>query len=460
MPSVKLAPSPLRDAIRSENVKGIVHDGRKGASIEEVGGKAKGLLGLKAVENKLTSYKLDVSVPAFFVVAPEVSLAENFKALRRIVESMGVRSFAVRSSYVLEDVGEHTFDGIFDTKLNVPKDQVIRAIKEVRQSTITARSLQYSSERGITLENRMSVIIQPMVLDPDYTGVVYSKFPSPYDVAKIIKRSREGEEAIDVYRRRQAEDHVWLGDPLITSYKKPTSAFGREGPRILKDQTEGITKVVVQAEGLFGYPIISEFAYTLPESRSFSIPYGDPRAHGHLSLLQARRLANFEEAERFQIPELLNEGLLGQTRSVSGVGDVTAPAVVIYRAPKRENRDFVEYTRSQIARIRKFDREHPDGYILVCPYVQFYFDHQLDSATRNKKGAVAYSDMGRDHDFDLARNKGFLYLGFGNEDAFSGTDIDRKNSGAKKQIIVTGDQIRIVSDGVQGFVYNLSRSRK
>ncbi len=440
MPRVKSTSTQLRDAIKAENVPGIVHDGRSRASVEVVGGKAKGLLGLKAVERELDSYcyRIDLSIPPFFVVSPDVSLTENYAVIKRIAAVMGTDQLAVRSSYVLEDAGQHSFDGVFDTKLNVPLRLLPRAIREVRMTAITDASQRYAAQYGIELDGRMSVIVQVMAPKTEYTGVIYSKFPSPYDIAKMIRRTQEGAEHIDVFRRETFNGNVSIyGSPLVSS---------EVGDARMVDD---IVSAVLRAENAFGYPIISEFAYE-PGSTRYVLDHQNP---GKVFLLQARRLTNLDDATRFRVPELHNEGLLGQTRAVNGVGDVTGTAHVVFR-PRRSGGDFKRITDYALGKAKRFDREHPEGYILVTPYIQFYWDRGLDEVTPNKTAVVAYSELGRHHDFDLAREKGLLYLGFGHEESFS--ELQIKGMLSEKPIIVTGDRLRVVSDGVQGFVYKVS----
>lgn len=358
---------------------------------------------------------------------------------------MGTDRLAVRSSYSMEDVGEHTFDGIFDTRLDVPLVRLFEEIRAIRESTITEASIRYASERGITLEDRMSVIVQTMVQNPDFTGVIYTKFPSTYDVAKITRRSPNGGEYTDVFRRHYGQSRAYIDEnqPLLSSSLKDVTYVGP------------IVNSIVRYELEFGHPILCEFAYNRPLIGWWALSDA-PEARGKAFLLQARRLTE-EDSSKSTVQKLSVKGLLGQTRAVNGVGDIQGIALVVYEPPMNPGK-FEPISETELTKAKKFDKEHPEGYILVTPYMEFYGDDELDGITSNKIAVVSYSYIGRHHDFDLARSKGLLYLGFGStNESFTPNDI-KGNRYDERRIIITGDILRVVSDGVEGFIYNLSRN--
>jgi hypothetical protein len=426
------------------NGKGrIVLDNQTDTSISLVGGKGKSLLRMKAYKD-LEGYNIHISVPQFFIVSPEVNLAKNQRAIKEAAKSLGTELFAVRSSYLDEDTSEHNFDGIFESKLKVPLEMVTRAIHEVRKSAITEKSKRYASENKIDLKDEMPVVVQAMVNNPEVTGVIYSKFPCPNNIAKMVTRSGDGREYVDAFTRDERKGHTLVNDTFVLlNSGRFDFIYG----------SNGITQVVqkvIDLEKVFGYPIISEFAYNYSYK-------SDEKPNAFL--LQGRRINGLTEAEKFNMPQLLEKGFLGKTESVNGVGDVTGQAFVCH---KNENLTFSaaeDITTEEYLRLEKFDAEHKEGYILVAPYLKFYVT-DLDEVTPNKKAVVAYSDLGWHHDYEIARAKGILYLGFDIHDALNEGRIEGSRFlryDLDEPLIRDGDTLRVVGDGLQGFVYNLSK---
>lgn len=393
------------------------------------GGKGRNLLRINALGEKLSCREVKISVPAFFVVSPEVNLYNNSALIENLAKSLGTELFAVRSSYEQEGVGEHTFDGVFQSNLRVPLNSVITAIQEVRNSAITVKSLKYAQARGIELKDRMPAIVQTMVTKPECAGVVYSKFPCPHDVAKVIS-IKEGKEYIDVLRRNPIEGITFIdtANMLVTSglYKFSMAVWW-------------LVQKVAELEKVFGYHIKSEFAYkTIYEFWNI----------GDVSLLQATRLTKITESERFKLPQLYDKGLLGVTEIVNMPGDIMAPAFVMHGNMQRSIVGCEE-----IYALELFDNEHQNGYILVTPCLKFEL-MDIDYITPNKKAVIGYEDaFYNDHDFEIARIKELLYLGFGSERAIDSCNV--RGGGGQKPLIETGDTLRVVSDGIRGFVYKI-----
>ena len=88
--------------------------------IEIVGGKGRGLLRLKSLESKFgkhwLSWENSIVVPPFFIIPSDIDLVHSKDEILSRAKTIG-NNYAVRSSSPLEDVGENSFDGIFDTYL-------------------------------------------------------------------------------------------------------------------------------------------------------------------------------------------------------------------------------------------------------------------------------------------------------------------------------------------------------
>ncbi len=409
------------------------------APLELVGGKAKGLLRLKSLEEKLNEnlYRVKVYVPPFFIVPPGLSVIEHKDEILRLAQELESENYAVRSSSPLEDLGEHSFAGIFDSKLNVPNENLAIEILNVRGSSRSGKARRYANEICVSLEDKIPVIVQAMA-DKTVKGHVYSKFPSPQDILKIVRWRSSHRRDIDVFYRFTDEDGKVYGDylnPLVTS-------IGNRSVASFRDDIEYPGIIALKIENEFGYPVIMEFNSTdLGEKDGIDI-----------FVLQARRLNKLSDAEKFEMSELQEEGLIATTEDVNGVGDVTGKAYVL-------DFDYVDGpSRSSVEDMVKFDSKNRDGYILVAPYLQFSNQH-FDEYTIHKKAVLAYTDLGERHDFEVAREKRILYLNCAAclTQGFYHIKYGGVGHYKEKMPIKTGETIRVVSDGVKGLVFNLSR---
>jgi phosphoenolpyruvate synthase/pyruvate phosphate dikinase len=98
------------------------------------------------------------------------------KLLTKEIKNLGEGPFAVRSSSQFEDSAEHSFAGIFESKLEVPSEDLFEAIAEVWLSCHNQRAQKYLYEARSPI--RMAVLIQPMI-KAKYAGVAFSRHPSP-----------------------------------------------------------------------------------------------------------------------------------------------------------------------------------------------------------------------------------------------------------------------------------------
>ena len=148
-----------------------------GADVAQIGGKARSLHYLKAQ---------GFTIPDTYVCgfeAYELYRAGSSEVLGQVAEElgalMGERSYAVRSSANVEDGVEHSFAGQFKSCLNVRGlKSLVEAIEAVWQSTSSNRVRAYAEKTGARVSDlRMAVIIQEMI-EPQLSGVVFSKNPS------------------------------------------------------------------------------------------------------------------------------------------------------------------------------------------------------------------------------------------------------------------------------------------
>lgn len=157
-----------------------IRDETPGQIRKEFGGKGLGLweafqAGIRIPETWMLSADC---FEAFF--HEKKSSVQEFllKRFSKELHSLPNGPFAVRSSYQLEDSTEHSFAGIFETKLDVAKENIFAAIEDVWKSCYSLRAVSY---QGDPKSLRMAVILQPMIT-AKYAGVAFSKHPSPATV--------------------------------------------------------------------------------------------------------------------------------------------------------------------------------------------------------------------------------------------------------------------------------------
>ena len=152
------------------------------------GGKALGLfeahqLGLPVPEATLLSTE---HFETFLSQHPQIKHADLASKAREFLKELMAASladlpsgfYAVRSSSQHEDSSAHSYAGIFESKLNIPKEKLIDAIAGVWDSCFSIRAASYLKGETVL---RMGVIIQPMIA-AKYAGVCFSRHPSPANV--------------------------------------------------------------------------------------------------------------------------------------------------------------------------------------------------------------------------------------------------------------------------------------
>lgn len=119
------------------------------------------------------------SVPEFFVVSfDSFNEINDSDVQNRILEYYNKMNFdlvSVRSSATVEDGVNNSFAGMFETKLNVTKDDLIEAIQCVVLSAKSDRVKEYCKLNSIDYNNlKMRVILQKMV-DSRISGVCFTR---------------------------------------------------------------------------------------------------------------------------------------------------------------------------------------------------------------------------------------------------------------------------------------------
>ena len=123
---------------------------------------------------------------------PQFLVIEGTYDIQKIIEEFkNTTLFAVRSSSAQEDGSEHSFAGLFETFLNVPKEELSNAIEYVQNSHKSDRIVSYCQKHSIDLPSSPSVIIQAM-LAPSTAGVAFSSEPLSADKEVTVIAAVEG----------------------------------------------------------------------------------------------------------------------------------------------------------------------------------------------------------------------------------------------------------------------------
>jgi pyruvate,water dikinase len=192
------------------------------ASIENLGGKGFQL------------YLLDkfCPVPEFFIVRfDSLNEIDSIAAQNEILNNFDDRAFStvsVRSSATVEDSKTASFAGIFESKLNVSREGLIDAVRDVLTSLKDVRVAEYCSlnnQRNDLIE--MRVVIQKMV-NSRVSGV-------------CITRERKDSETLLI------EACLGLGEPLVSGLVSPdTYKVDRRTLEVISS-TIGFQKVMLLA---------------------------------------------------------------------------------------------------------------------------------------------------------------------------------------------------------------------
>lgn len=85
--------------------------------------------------------------------------------------------YAVRSSSNVEDSGDYSFAGMFDTFLGVRKEELLQKILEVKKSSSSSRINALKEKIGLDKEVQVSVLVQEMV-NSQVSGICFTANPT------------------------------------------------------------------------------------------------------------------------------------------------------------------------------------------------------------------------------------------------------------------------------------------
>ncbi|MGB3023912.1 MAG: PEP/pyruvate-binding domain-containing protein [Candidatus Saccharimonadales bacterium] len=185
-------------------------------------------------------------VPRGFVITADEIVTDSM--LYIWFDRLGSDTVAVRSSAMNEDSSQAAWAGQLETKLNVPREKLLDAVKSCRLSVHTPRAEAYAEAHSVSAGG-VAVIIQTM-LRPSVSGVAFSCHP-------VTREKRIVIEAV-----------TGLGEQLVSGAVTPDTYIEGGEPhlagseQILSDsEIAEVTTLTRQVERFLGYPVDIEWAY-------------------------------------------------------------------------------------------------------------------------------------------------------------------------------------------------------
>jgi phosphohistidine swiveling domain-containing protein len=175
------------------------------------------------------------TVPAGFVVPPEVQIEFVGTELEAAVAMLGGYPVAVRSSAQLEDLEGISFAGQYATRLHISDlGALIKAIADCRNSARTPQARAYRSKNGFTeCQAGMSVLVQKLV-PASLAGVVFSIDPNTGHEEHCVIECCRG-----------------LGEKLVSGQTTPTRYVARLTDGCVLERRTGQENVALPDEMVF-----------------------------------------------------------------------------------------------------------------------------------------------------------------------------------------------------------------
>ncbi|MGN0164612.1 MAG: PEP/pyruvate-binding domain-containing protein [Lachnospiraceae bacterium] len=260
-----------------------------GINPEQIGGKAASLMKMCMA---------GFPVPEGYVISADgwigsILKEEAEKELICFIKKLSPEwTYAVRSSAVGEDGEEYSFAGAYETELDVPRRQLLDAVKKVASSVNSERVREYV-KNGNSKEGRIAVVIQRYV-KPEMAGVLFT--------SDIITGSSS----------RMTGNYVrGCGEGLVSGAENGLEFFydamhyAYHGETELKPYAKKLYRYAVQIRNMYRCPMDIEWAVS----------------GGKLYLLQARPITTLQRFHRdtYQI----NGSLAGEYLfSKTNVGEI------------------------------------------------------------------------------------------------------------------------------------------
>ncbi len=207
-----------------------------------------------------------------------------YQAWKKLADSRGSKktAVAVRSSSLFEDTAGASFAGQFRTELNVSRDSLLTAYREVVASKYGVHAITYRVNKGFRDEDIAVAVGCVVMVDAESGGVAYSTAPiDPDDDSVHIssawglpKAVVDGSTACDQFVVARSGDPF----PIRSTIDRKTSCFvcyPEEGvqriqlsedkaaaPSLEQAQIRDLAAIVLKLEKYYGKPVDVEWAVT------------------------------------------------------------------------------------------------------------------------------------------------------------------------------------------------------
>lgn len=178
------------------------------------------------------------------------------RLLSKLWKKLSTQQVAVRSSGANEDGADSSFAGVYESILNVSRDELEAAVREVYQSLCSERSAAYTqstvADDKVAVIDHGGVVVQKMV-PAEYAGVMFTEHPGTTGAMMV-------------------EMVTGLGEDLVSGNVTPdTFAFGKLTSELLLEESSSTALPPIdlapllalgrELESLFEHPQDIEWAY-------------------------------------------------------------------------------------------------------------------------------------------------------------------------------------------------------
>jgi len=207
-------------------------------------------------------------------------ILDNLKVPEDIVDEMlkefdklNLNSIAVRSSANVEDGKTNAWAGIFDSFLNVKRENLIEGIRKCWNSLYSQRAIFYRVKNSlIDKDIKVAVILQEMI-SSEISGIGFSVNPMSQDFSKIVIEACFGLGEFIVSGRVNPDSYIinketfdvekQIREQKIGSYFTGEIDFGPVYSKRQKLSDEKILEIansIKRIENLYGLPVDIEFS--------------------------------------------------------------------------------------------------------------------------------------------------------------------------------------------------------
>jgi pyruvate,water dikinase len=244
---------------------------------------------------------------------------------------LGADRVAVRSSAAGEDSADASFAGMNETFTDVVAADLTERVIDCWASVYGERVVAYRSQRGITREPAIAVVVQAMV-DSERSGVMFSADPSTGDRAHVVIEAALGLGEVVVGGLVEPDTYVVDRATLrILSTRVGHQAFAiRRGPdghdrRVELAAAEGAARVLTDDEvrDLARLAIRVEQHYGRPQDMEWAMP----AATGEVFLVQSRPITTLGDEAGEPAPAEVAPGATAELAAPLLTGLAAAPGV-------------------------------------------------------------------------------------------------------------------------------------